>query len=84
MFLTKKILNCNSKNYLKMKKLLLIAATIGIAASSNAQRMSIYEEFSGENCGPCAASNPALWTLMSANTSKVILVKYQSLSLIHI
>ena len=61
-----------------MKKLLLIAATIGIAASSNAQRMSIYEEFSGENCGPCAASNPALWTLMSANTSKVILVKYQS------
>ena len=61
-----------------MKKILLIAATIGIAASSNAQRMSIYEEFSGENCGPCAASNPALWTLMTANTSKVILVKYQS------
>lgn len=64
-----------------MKKLLLIAATIGIAASSNAQtRLSIYEEFSGENCGPCASANPGLWTLMTTGTnpSKVLLVKYQS------
>lgn len=62
-----------------MKKLLLMAATVGIAASSNAQtRLSLYEEFSGENCGPCAIANPGLWTLLSANKSKVLLIKYQS------
>lgn len=43
------------------------------------QRLSLYEEFSGENCGPCAATNPGLWALMNAgtNTSKVLLIKYQ-------
>jgi hypothetical protein len=64
-----------------MKKLLLIAATLGIAVSSNAQsRLSLYEEFSGENCGPCAASNPGLWTLLTtgANPTKILLIKYQS------
>lgn len=64
-----------------MKKLLLIAATIGIAASSNAQaRLSLYEEFSGENCGPCAVSNPGLWSLMNTGTNpkNILLIKYQS------
>lgn len=64
-----------------MKKILLIAATTALSLfSANAQRFSIYEEFSGENCNPCAQLNPALWTLMNAGTnpSKVILLKYQS------
>lgn len=62
-----------------MKKTLL---TCGLAAaffSAQAQqRLSLYEEFSGENCGPCAALNPALMTLLGANTNKVLLLKYQS------
>ncbi|MDO7873977.1 choice-of-anchor J domain-containing protein [Hymenobacter sp. ASUV-10] len=64
-----------------MKKTLLTALVL--AASSGTMyaqqaRLSIFEEFSGENCGPCAAYNPALWSLISANPSNVILVKYQS------
>ena len=63
-----------------MKKLLLtaaLAAVSGITAQAQ-QRLALYEEFSGENCGPCAAYNPALWTLLSANPTKVMLIKYQS------
>jgi hypothetical protein len=63
-----------------MKKLLLGLAALGLAAGVSAQRLALYEEFSGENCGPCAASNPGLWTLLSGGTnlSKVMLIKYQS------
>ncbi|RYD53429.1 MAG: T9SS type A sorting domain-containing protein [Sphingobacteriales bacterium] len=64
-----------------MKKLLLslTAASLGISAVAQTQtRLSLYEEFSGENCAPCAASNPALWTLLSSNASKAMLIKYQS------
>ncbi|GAB3583272.1 hypothetical protein GCM10027345_28710 [Hymenobacter daeguensis] len=43
-------------------------------------RLALYEEFSGENCAPCAASNPGLNALLAAGTnpSKVLLIKYQS------
>ena len=52
---------------------------IAAAAATHAQQhLALYEEFSGENCGPCAASNPALNTLLAANLSKVLLIKYQS------
>ena len=63
-----------------MKKVLLTAVALaaGSASLHAQQRLALYEEFSGENCVPCAASNPALWTLLSANTSKVLLIKYQS------
>lgn len=65
-----------------MKKLLLslAAVTFGAVALHAQTRLSLYEEFSGENCGPCAASNPGLWNLLSSGTnpSKVLLIKYQS------
>jgi hypothetical protein len=63
-----------------MKKLLLmLSAAVVTSVAANAQsRLCLYEEFSGENCGPCAAANPGLWTLLSGNTSKAILIKYQS------
>jgi hypothetical protein len=65
-----------------MKKLLLTFAAFGvIAMTANAQtRLSLYEEFSGENCGPCAASNPGLNALMASGTnpSKALLIKYQT------
>jgi len=63
-----------------MKKVLLsISALAAFTISAHAQqRLSLYEEFSGENCAPCAAANPGLWALLSANPSKVLLLKYQS------
>lgn len=60
------------------KSLLLLGTFITLAGVSNAQKLSLYEEFSGENCGPCAAYNPALMTLLGNNTSKALLIKYQS------
>lgn len=62
-----------------MKKLLLIAATLGIAVSSNAQKLALYEEFTGENCPPCASTNPVFDALAitAANASKVLVIKYQ-------
>jgi hypothetical protein len=62
-----------------MKKLLLALSAVALSATvSTAQTLALYEEFSGENCGPCAAANPGLWTLISGNASKVMLIKYQS------
>ncbi|RQO32521.1 hypothetical protein DBR32_02660 [Taibaiella sp. KBW10] len=60
------------------KSLLLLGTFITLAGVSNAQKLSLYEEFSGENCGPCAANNPALMTLLGNNTTKALLLKYQS------
>ena len=63
-----------------MKKILLLASVgfLGGASAQAQQRLGLYEEFSGENCGPCAASNPSLNVLLGANPSKVLLIKYQS------
>jgi hypothetical protein len=66
-----------------MKKFLLIAsafvlANTGMVKAQNAQHLALYEEFTGENCPPCASSNPGLWTLAEANTSKMLLLKYQT------
>ncbi len=61
------------------KKLVQLGAFAMLSMSAMAQqRLVLYEEFSGENCGPCAQNNPALWSLMSANTDKICLIKYQS------
>lgn len=66
-----------------MKKALFLALAGGFVLSNIAsaqQRLSLYEEFSGENCAPCAAVNPGLWTLMQdgTNPSKVLMIKYQT------
>lgn len=63
-----------------MKKSFLFAAGIALSISASAQRLSLYEEFSGENCGPCAVANPGLWALVTkpGNESKILLIKYQS------
>lgn len=65
-----------------MKKILLSISVAGacVLTATAQQRLSLYEEFSGENCPPCAAYNPALWSLLNAgtNTTKVMLIKYQS------
>jgi hypothetical protein len=64
-----------------MKKTLLLGGLLAAALFANAQqRLVLYEEFSGENCAPCAATNPGLWTLLTTGTNpnKVMLIKYQS------
>lgn len=64
-----------------MKRLLLSAAamTLLLSAASAQQRLVLYEEFTGENCGPCASTNPALDALIEspANASKIVKICYQ-------
>lgn len=63
-----------------MKKTLLLGGILAAALYANAQqRLVLYEEFSGENCGPCASVNPSFWAFMTntANQNKSILLKYQ-------
>ncbi len=63
-----------------MKKLLLMLSAAALAASANAQsRLTLYEEFTGENCAPCASTNPGLLTLINGagNASKIMIIKYQ-------
>jgi hypothetical protein len=63
-----------------MRKLVLttaLAACTSVALHAQT-RLGLYEEFSGENCAPCATYNPALNTLIGANPTKVMLIKYQS------
>ena len=56
--------------------LLFISAS---AVLSQSPRMSLYEEFTGETCPPCAATNPDLnKILLSAqNATRVIAIKWQ-------
>lgn len=63
-----------------MKKILLSMAVLGIIGTANAQKLALIEEFSGENCGPCASQNPGFMSLIetSGNEAKVLLLKYQS------
>lgn len=64
-----------------MKKLLSIGTLLTLLAGGTIaqERLVLYEEFSGENCAPCAATNPGLWRLMMSgnNEQKILLIKYQ-------
>lgn len=61
-----------------MKKLLLMGGfafmTLGLTAQ---ERLVLFEEFTGENCGPCAANNPGLMQKVN-NNDDVLIIKYQS------
>jgi len=63
-----------------MKKILLsVAALASISMTAmSQQRMTLHEEFTGENCGPCAGTNPGFWTLLdgTTNPTKVIHIAY--------
>lgn len=67
-----------------MKKTLQLIAVIalGVSLSSQAQtqRINLFEEWTGENCPPCASVNPYITSLANANYSgpkKMILLRYQ-------
>jgi hypothetical protein len=60
------------------KKLLSLGLLLaGMAVSAQTTRLSLYEEFTGENCGPCANANPALNTLLAANAAKIVSIKWE-------
>jgi hypothetical protein len=61
-----------------MKKLLLSAMVLSACLNhANAQtRMTLHEEFTGENCPPCASTNPGFWALCNSNASKLIHITY--------
>jgi hypothetical protein len=63
-----------------MKKSTLLAGMLaaGSVAFGQSQRLVLAEEFTQASCGPCAAQNPTYNALLSANTSKVISIKYQT------
>lgn len=62
-----------------MKKSLLVVTMIlaGMTAFAQTTRMSLFEEFTGETCPPCASTNPGLNVTLNANASKVLAIKWQ-------
>lgn len=64
-----------------MKKNLLAFGLIILGATVVAQtpRLSLFEEFTGETCPPCAATNPGLNTLLASptNSTKIVAIKWQ-------
>lgn len=62
-----------------MRKLFTILSLMAIGTMSYAQspRLSLYEEFTGENCAPCASTNPGLQMVLDANTANCVAIKWQ-------
>lgn len=56
---------------------LLMMLCIGNLTFSQTQRVMLFEEFTGEDCGPCAAANPGVNALLNINEGSVIGLKYQ-------
>jgi len=64
-----------------MKKILLLINFVFLTTSIFAQtpRLSLVEEFTGENCGPCASVNPGVNITLAKpiNRKKVVPIKWQ-------
>ncbi len=54
-------------------------ATVSVSSFGQA-RMTLHEEATGENCPPCASTNPGFWTLCDAagNAAKLIHITYMT------
>ena len=52
---------------------------LGLGLSAQSPRTTLYEEFTGETCPPCAATNPGLNTLLlsATNATRVVAIKWQ-------
>ncbi len=64
-----------------MKKNLLafMMLALGLSISAQSPRVTLYEEFTGETCPPCASTNPGLNTLLlsAVNATRIIAIKWQ-------
>jgi len=63
-----------------MQKIYSLIACLLISGSvfSQSQRLVLFEEFTSENCPPCAAVNGPLNDLLNNNGSEVVSIKYQN------
>ena len=63
-----------------MQKIYSLIACLLISGSvfSQSQRLVLFEEFTSENCGPCAATNGPLNDLLNSNGNEVVSIKYQN------
>jgi hypothetical protein len=62
---------------MKKTSILLSLMAAGAMAFGQTTRLSLYEEFTGENCGPCASTNPGLQVKLDANTTKMTSIKWE-------
>lgn len=62
---------------MKKTTTLLSFLAVGTVAMAQSPRMSLYEEFTGENCGPCAATNPQLDVTLAGNSNNTVVLKWQ-------
>lgn len=62
---------------MKKTSILLSLLTVGAMSFAQTTRLSLYEEFTGENCPPCASTNPGLQVVLNANTSKATSLKWE-------
>ena len=64
---------------MKKQLLLVFVSVLGATAFGQTPRLSLYEEFTGETCPPCASTNPGLNALLAqpANTSNCVAIKWQ-------
>lgn len=69
-------------NLFSMKKITTLAAIAAFGLSSlmaQTQRVILYEEFTGENCPPCASSNPYIdQTINPSFPGQILLLRYQT------
>lgn len=63
-----------------MKKTLLFATLFcaAIAGFSQSQRSVFIEEFTQASCPPCETTTPALNSIIEANASKIVQIRYQT------
>ena len=62
-----------------MKKhfFLLSFLVLGLGLMAQSPRLSLYEEFTGETCPPCAATNPGLNLLLKPDSNLIVPIKWQ-------
>jgi len=62
---------------MKKQLLNLSLALLSVSAVAQTPRLSLYEEFTGETCPPCASTNPGLNIKLAAGYSKIAAIKWQ-------
>jgi len=64
---------------MKKKVFSICIVLIGLNLVAQTPRLSLYEEFTGETCPPCASTNPGLNLILASptNTPKIVAIKWQ-------
>ena len=62
---------------MKKQLFLLSFLVLGLGLIAQTPRLSLYEEFTGETCPPCAATNPGLNAMLKPDSNLIIPIKWQ-------